>query len=315
MKISSKLKRIVKRAKLILLTGLFMLFLLPACSRSDEDYAKRFLVYYINNEETGLIANEHRTASEDIEEQVEELLTLLGTISERLDYKSPLAGDFSLLDYTISDGKITLNFNDHYNNQPFVLEILVRVALVKTLNQIDGIDNIVMTIRGEPLIDGTGNIVGPMNSDMFIDNIGSELNAYVRTNLRLYFAHEHDEYLKTVNRNDVIYHSNTAIERLVVESLIEGPLETENVRATINPTTRVLGVTTVDGTCYVNLDDYFSQQLPELNAELVIYSITNSLIELPNVNRVRISINGETMTIFETMNLATVFERNLDIVK
>jgi germination protein M len=113
----------------------------------------------------------------------------------------------------------------------------------------------------------------------------------------------------------VIYNSSVSIEKVVVESLIGGPWEGERVQATINPDTKVIVVTTTDGTCYVNLDNSFSQQLPGITGDMVIYSITNSLIELPNINRVRISINGEAAMVFETVNLATVFERNLDIVK
>jgi len=297
------------------ITSLLVLLILPACGRNRDTYAQSFLVYYINNEETGIVTREYRTNSTDIETQVDELIGLLGTIPERLEYKVPLSGAFKLLDYSISDGKITLNFNDHYYDLPFIKEILVRAVLVRTLNQVVGIDNVVMTIRGEPLIDGTGNIVGPMNEDMFIDNIGSELNAYARTSLRLYFADENEDRLTIIARNDVIYHSNTAVERLVVETLIAGPYGTELARATVNPLTRVLGVTTTDGTCYVNLDEHFGHLLSGVNADMVIYSITNSLIELPNVNRVRISLNGEAGTVFEAVNLATVFERNLDIVK
>ncbi|MCL2051293.1 MAG: GerMN domain-containing protein [Lachnospiraceae bacterium] len=310
----SKVKRLKTFKIFTPIMCLLVLFAVPACSGNNDGHANSFFIYYINNEETGILAREYRTESDDIAMQVAELIFLLGTISEKLEYKSPLAGAFLLLDYEIANGRITLDFNDHYNNQPIITEILVRASIVRTLSQVNGIDNIIMTIRGEPLIDGTGNIVGPMNADMFIANVGNELNAYARTNLRLYFADENGESLKAVNRNDVVYHSNTAIEKLVMETLIGGPEETENYWATINPATRLLGVTTTDGTCYVNLDENFLQQLPGINGEMVIFSITNSLVELPNINRVRISINGETMVIFETMNLATVFERNLDIV-
>jgi germination protein M len=172
-----------------------------------------------------------------------------------------------------------------------------------------------MTVRGEPLFDGSGYIVTAMTADMFIDNVGNEMNAYEKTNLRLYFASVEGASLRAVNRSDVIYNSNIALEKLIVESLINGPLATENVRAAINPDTRLLGVTTTDGTCYVNLDDGFKQLLVGISADQAIYAITNSLIELPNINRVRISINGESAVVFETVNLSTSFERNLDIVR
>lgn len=305
----------MKKSKTIvpLLLSLLLLVALPACGSNKQEYAHKFLLYYVNNDETGILPREYQTDSQTIEAQVAELLTMLKTIPEKLEYKSPLAGNFELLEYQLLDGQITLNFNDYYNDQPIITEILVRASIVRTLTQVEGIDNVVMTIRGEPLIDRTGNIVGSMNADLFIDNVGNELNAYEKTNLRLYFADENNEGLKIVNRGDVIYHSNIAIERLVVEHLIEGPQEMEAVLATLNPGTRILGITTTDGTCYVNLDENFIQQPQGISAELVIYSIVNSLIELPTVNRVRILLHGEAV-VFETVNLATVFERNLDIV-
>lgn len=303
-------KQVIQKNTIIHIIVITLLFL-PACSQDKNNYANTFQVYYINNDETGILTREHRTNNTDL---VSELITMLGTISERLEYKAPLAGDFKLLEYNVSRSQITLNFNDAYNDQPLITEILVRAAIVRTLTQIDGIDNISMTIRGEPLTDGTGNIIGPMNADMFIDNVANELNAYERTNLRLYFADESGQKLTVVNRNDIIYHSNMAVERLIVESLVAGPLDEEEAAATINPASRVLGVTSIEGTCYVNFDDQFSQQLPGIDPEVIIFSIINSLIELPNINRVRISINGESPTIFETLNLMSIFERNLDIV-
>lgn len=299
----------------IVIISMMVLFSWSACGKGKEEYAHQMFVYYINNEETGILTREYQTNIDDAKGQIDELLRLLKEIPEKLEYKSPLAGAFALLGYDIAGGTITLDFDSHYTAQPIVTEILVRAALVRTLNQVEGIDHIVMTIRGEPFHDGTGNIVGSMNAEMFIDNIGNELNSYARTNLRLYFADAEDDSLKVVSRNDVIYHSSVAIEKLIVETLLEGPGEAESVRATMNPATRLLGVTTTDGTCYVNLDESFIQLPYDINAEMMIYSLTNSLIELPNVNRVRIAINGETPIIFETINLATFFERNLDIVK
>ncbi|MCL2253142.1 MAG: GerMN domain-containing protein [Lachnospiraceae bacterium] len=285
-----------------------------ACGNNNDAPRHVFQIYYINNDETGVLEREYLTDSEDTEAIVHELIAMLGTLSEKLEYKTPLGNRFKLLDYSLSGGQITLDFNVQYSEQSVITEILVRAAIVRTLTQVDGVDNVVMTIRGEPLTDGTGAIVGSMNGDMFIDNVGNEFNAYERTNLRLYFADESGERLKAVNRADMVYSSNVAIEKLIVESVIAGPLSDEGVRATVNAGTRVLSVTTTDGTCYVNLDEHFAQQVQGISAGAVVYSLVNSLVEIPNVNRVRIYLNGESGVIFESINLATVFERDLDIV-
>jgi germination protein M len=299
---------------IFLLFCLLCLLLLPACAEG-EGYAHTFSVYYINNDETGITSREYRTNSAGAEELVAELMSELHRRSDRLEYKSPFAAEFTLLDYSLAEGQVTINVNDAYRDLPTVTEILTRAAIVRTLAQVEDVHNIVMTVRGEALTDKTGSIVGAMSGETFIDNVGTELGAYEKTSLRLDFANPDGDGLATVYRSNVVYNSNVAPEKLGVESIIGGPWEGEAVQATVNPATRILGVTAADGTCYVNLDEQFAQQLPGISGELVIYSLTNSLIELPNINHVRISVGGQSPLVFETVNLGTVFERNLDIVR
>ena len=65
-----------------------------------------------------------------------------------------------------------------------------------------------------------------------------------------------------------------------------------------------------------NLDKEFLTQIYKVDANVTIYSIVNSLVELSDVNRVQISINGETdLSYKESVPLATVFERNLELVE
>ena len=106
-----------------------------------------------------------------------------------------------------------------------------------------------------------------------------------------------------------------SLEKLVMEQLIKGP-EVTAANPTINPATKVINVTVNDGTCYVNLDQTFLTQVYTVNSEVTIYSIVNSLVELENVNKVQILINGESEISYrESMNLNTTFGRNLDLVE
>ena len=83
-----------------------------------------------------------------------------------------------------------------------------------------------------------------------------------------------------------------------------------------NPDTKVLSVAVRDGICYVNLDSSFVNQIYNVTPEVTIYAITNSLVELSNVNKVQISINGETNINYrENISLSATFERNLDLVE
>ena len=67
---------------------------------------------------------------------------------------------------------------------------------------------------------------------------------------------------------------------------------------------------TKDGICYVNLDDNFLMVVNNVSIDSAIYSITNSLVELSNINKVQILVNGEVPASFTN----PYYERNLDIV-
>jgi germination protein M len=163
-------------------------------------------------------------------------------------------------------------------------------------------------------MDSAGNAVGPMAADTFIDNAGNEINAYEKVNLLLYFANEAGDGLVEENRRNVVYNSNIPLEKLVVEQLIEGPTA-QGAYPTVNPLTNIVSVNVKDGVCYVDLSEDFLSQPYNVNSEVTIYSITNSLVELSNVNKVQISVNGETNISYrENIKLSTVFERNLDLL-
>ena len=99
------------------------------------------------------------------------------------------------------------------------------------------------------------------------------------------------------------YSSNVPLEREVVERLLKGP-NSEELKPTLSPNTKILGVSIVEGICYVNLDKSFLSDTMDVQEELPIYSIVNSLTDACNVRGVQISVEGETKMIFrESMKL------------
>lgn len=305
----------IYKKKSILFLAALLLLLLSACAQKKNDAnGKIYKIYYVNHDESGVIFNEYVTETADKNELLQEFLLQMETGSEKLEYKAPLSGTFNLLDASFLEDQLVLNFDENYKRQPVITEILVRAALVRTLTQIEGVDYVSFQVNSEPLLDASGALVGVMNADQFIDNAGNEINTYEKVKLILYLADENGTGLKPVTRT-VVYNSNISMERLVVDQLIAGPSENEAAYPTINPSTRVVSVNVQDGTCYVNLDTAFLTQIYNVTSDVTIYSITNSLVELNNINRVQISINGNTNVTFkENTSLATVFERNLEIV-
>ncbi len=300
-----------------LFAGLFFLFtvMLTACEDERQaDDGKYYEIYYVNADETKILNREYVTETQDNKDLLEEMLVQLSTQPEKREYTAPLANGFEVVSYTLDNGLLTMNFDEHYRNVKGTKEVLVRAAIVRTLVQLPEVERVSFTVQGEQLVDSNGVAIGTMSSDTFIENAGNEINAYEKANLNLYFANESGDMLVEEHQRNVVYNSNISFEKLVVEKLLEGP-QTEGVYPTINPATKIVSVTVKDGICYVNLSEDFLSQPYNVTSDVTLYSITNSLVELPNVNRVQIAVNGETdISYRENISLNTVFERNLDLL-
>lgn len=304
----------MKRIRYILCL-LLSLGLLAGCGKEEVDPTRLYQLYYISNTETRVESRAYIMKADKPEEQLLELLEALAHMPDKLEYKVPLAMGFSVLSYQLDDGKLMLDLDSNYKKMKPTTEVLVRAAIVNTLTQLPEINLVGFTIEGNPLYDTLDNLVGMMKADQFINNEGSEINTVEVAHLRLYFANESGDGLIAVNR-DKPYNSNISLEKLVVEQIISGPdPKVEGIFPVVNPATQILSVVAKDGVCYVNLDDSFLNQIYNVSADVTIYSIVNSLIELSNVNKVQISINGDTTGIYrEKYSFSTIFERNLDIV-
>lgn len=291
-----------------------MLFCTACGNRQQAQEGVSYKIYYVNNEETKIVEREYVSATTDGGLLLEELLGQLAHISEKMEYETLLEKEISVEGHTLDNGLLTLDFDESYQNLRGTREILVRASIVRTLTQIPGVERMAFTVMGEQLTDAVGAAVGVMAADTFIENAGNEINAYEKVDLKLYFANDTGDSLVEENRRNVVYNSNISLEKLVVEKLVEGPM-TEGAYPTINPTTKIVSVTVKDGTCYVNLNNDFLNQPYNVASDVTIYSITNSLAELSNVNRVQIAVNGESNISYrENMSLNNVFERNLDIL-
>lgn len=308
-----KIWKICQAFSLLFLLGA----LLSACGEEKgEQSGREFSVYYLNREETKIVRQEVLIQDEECsqETQVRTLLEALQQTPGDVSLKASVGVDFKVNSYRIEEGQLDLDVDEAYRKLSPTTEVLARAALVRTLTQVDGINHVLMSVGGQTLTDRSGAVVGPMTAAAFIDNAGEEINTYEMVTLQLYFANQAGDRLVAVGTTKE-YNSNISLEKLVVDCLVKGP-DMEGAYPVLNPAAKVLGVTVKDGTCYVNFDAAFLTQIYNVTAEVVVYSIVNSLVELPNVNKVQISVEGKTDLIFrETFPLATIYERNLDLTK
>lgn len=284
--------------------------LLAACGKHRDGNVVVYPVYYVSNSETKVEMHEHEMQAESEEDMLQELMDCLSTVPDKLEYKAPLSMGFQVLGMNVQEGKVQINVDGAYKNMPPTTEVLVRAAIVRTLTQLPNISYVGITVDGQQLYDNAGEAVGWMSADQFIDNDGNEINTYELTRIKLYFANEEGDKLIAAYR-EKHYSTNTPLERFVVEELISGPSgQVPGLYPTVNPETKIINVMTKDGICYVNFDSSFLTVVNNVSTELAVYSIVDSLVELSNINKVQILVNGEVPSSFTT----TTFERNLDYV-
>ena len=289
---------------------LLMAALFTSCSgkKKDADKAKNeYQIYYIDSKSSGIVSESYVIIGESKEQLVVELLGLLQRDSGNMIYKRAIPEGLTIMDYKIVDRQLILNFDTKYSELKGIPEVLCRATIVKTLSQIPDIDFILFNVNGQPLIDSNGNQIGLMTAEFFIENTGAEINYKVT----LYFANETGDLLKKTTRN-IFYTGTSSIEELVINQIINGPTE-NGLYATVSADTTLLNVSTKESICYVDLNEKFLDKLPNVSDNVAIYSIVNSLVELPGINKVQFRINGESVKGFQNTNLGVLFERNLTI--
>ena len=302
----------MKRVKKYVLTGMLLMLLavLTGCGTREPETGKKISVYYVNTAETKVEVHDQYLNTKTPEEQLEETMTFLSTTPEKLEYKAPFDMGGQVLDYEVEDGKLVINVDKAYSELSVTTEVLVRAAVVRTLTQLSNVKYVTITVEGSQLYDNAGELVGWMNAEQFINNDGNEINTYELVKVKLYFANADGDKLIAAYR-EKHYSTNTPLERFVVEELIAGPSgQIEGLYPVINPETKIINILTKDGICYVNLDSSFLTVVNNVSTEVAVYSIVNSLVELDNINKVQILVNGEVPSTFSN----STFERNLDYV-
>lgn len=311
------MKTIVKKSFIMLLV--FTLCIMQGCS--DQEVIgtgdNSYNVYFRSNISNELVSIVYETDTKtyDTESLIDELWEAFS--STKISSAKTTVTDFIVLNRMVLDKK-TLNFyfEDSYSLMDFVTELLFRAALVKTFaqSQLSGVNNVAIYVGEQPLTDSSGVTVGKMVASDFVGIGSTDINLVQPTTLSLYFANETGDKL-ICQEKKVAYNSSFSIERFVVEMLIKGPDE-EGYYATLPSDLKIISITVKDGVCYVNFDSTFVDSALNVQSYIPVYSVVNSLIELPNIRKVQIFLNGTSDAKFrDTISFAEPFDMNLDYVE
>lgn len=294
-----------------------LLLVLTGCSRDETPTAAPedgiYLIYYVNASTTKLVPREYEAEAVDKETLVNELMDQFIHVPKELDCQSAITDKVVYQGSRLEEQVLYLYFDVNYTAMKPEREILCRAALTRMLTQIDGIDYISIYCGDQPLMDRQGNPVGVLASSDFIMNT-SNVNAYEKTELTLYFADEAGNGLVEEKR-EVVHNINTSLEQLIVEQLIAGPGQ-EGRYATLPSDCKILSLSVTDSVCYINFDSAFLNTTLPVSEYIPIYSIVDSLSEMTSVTRVQIMVNGSQNVMFrDVVSLNTTFERSQEYIE
>lgn len=315
--------KITKR--IISLVCIMALMLLAACGGNAEEQAvpeelspNQIYIYYVNQEKTDMVQAVYSLNTDNsLEQNVDELLTHLKDMEATAECQSPIPEDFTYLDAPIENvgGRIEVSFSVIYDNISSESLLFFKGCVSKTLLQLEGVNMVTIFMTDLANSDPeTATVSETFDEDSFTMSFGDTIGNKQKGNIVLYFANESGDALKEYRKSVEI--SNTAsLGRTVVESLIEGP-KREGYQATISEGTTIQNIAAKDGIYYVDLSEEFYNTDNPLKNDIIVYSIVNSLVELPAISKVQFLKNGEKVQFYrETLPFDGLFERNLDIIE
>ena len=304
---------------LCILCTVILVFGMTGCGEKTDKQLMSYQVFYINSDGSGLTGKTYqlKDAKQDLVSVIKELIIRLQTPQEE-SLKSPIDEGIQVVDYQIKENQLSVYFSAGYNNKSGLDEILSRAAIVKTLCQIQEIEYVEFYVEDQPLM-LSGNAVGLMSQESFVDEQNPQDQKQSKETV-LYFANKQGNRLKKIT-TDITYNAVEPIARLLVEQLIAGVSSIQNIDETklqsaVPSKTTLNNLTIRDNICYLDLSRDFEQQDPNVSSEVIVYSIVDTLCELPEVTKVQFSVDGEQKEKYGDLEgFNKPLERNLDLLE
>ncbi len=288
--------------KLILLSGACLF--ITACGKNADNV---YRLYYTNIAGTRLTVKDFKTDTKDKVKLAEELLSGLDTVESSDQYVVIKPGDIHVNNVSFQEGDLILTFSDNYKSMDATTEAMYRTAAVKTLSQIADVESVTFRDSKDVITLDSGLRLSSLRSDDYIDDSNDIFYDTQWMNVGLYYTNEKGDSLIRTEAN-IAYNSDESIEKMIVSRLTDGPDEA-GLYPVIPENTELLGVTFVNGVCYVNFDQLFLSGNVNASGNLPVYSVVNSLCELDEVNEVRILIDGSSDVVYrESLSLDKNFQ-------
>jgi germination protein M len=275
---------------------------------------KTIKIFLSDSKKNSIVDKEVNIVSVKKEDIITEIFEILQTGVKDSDVIKTVPSNVRLLEAKLNETKLVLNFSKEYNKLDTVEENLCRMSLTASLLELDFVDAVEIYVEEVPLKGTDGKAIGAITKEQLVLGDLEKHNKTLKKVL-LYFADEEGIGL-IPEEVEIEINPNEPLEKTVLNLLIEGPKK-ESEERTLPEETKIISTSISEGVCYVDFSKEFKTKHTggSTGELLTIYSIVNTLTELPDINKVQFLIEGEKQEQFKGhLQFNILFERDLDLV-
>lgn len=227
---------------------------------------------------------------------VEELMSALLSGPEGDGLMDPFPAGVRVQRWAVEDGVLSLDLSAPYGALTGVELTLADYCITLTLCQLEGVEQVRITVDGSPLAQRSRQSFGP--GDVIFTGAEEEPR---QISAELYFPRIMGKGLGFETR-ELTLTEDDDLYLMLAQALMAGP-EDPDLHTLFPEGVRVLGTWLDDGVCYVNFSAEFLSLAPETAAEqnLLLYSVVDTLGNLNSVSAVQPLVEGERVPSFGGM--------------
>lgn len=197
------------------------------------------------------------------------------------------------------------------NEKPDTVAAFAFIKSVCAAGSVVDVSGVQVTVDGEPMTAEDGEPIGCLNAGQI--NLSSDITDISTDAVALYHLTESGKLRREMYSIAASGKLNT--ERLILEKLASQP-ENGELRGTYKNDDTVISAETSGRICFVNLKSKFEKDNSGGGKEnIAIYSIVNSLTELPDVDGVVFLIDGKRCDKFGSIDISNVMKPDYNIVE
>ena len=317
----------MNKIRLLILVSIVASISLSACKKDINIVGNISKIYYFDTSANKLV---EQPLPKDFEllnsdqERCKYIIDLL-TTNEARQQGQGVTNEFVPIKSAITnldDKNVQIYFDEEYSTLTPTKQIGIRASVVYSLTELDSIENVLFYIEDQPLTASNGKVIGPISKANIKRSVLEPNPAITPYTLPLYFVNSEGKLVKEERGTHVS--DLASVEKSLIEELIKGP-NSDELKASLPPDTKVNEVVTVNGVCQVDLSFDLKSRFFTSNKDKtrMLYAIVNSLTEITEatnnvskIKKVALLIDGKSDIEFTPdIQLRDTFERNEDYIE